>query len=283
MMAYRLLGVAALAAALVGCASGGAQRPVEIDHESIIAPERTRAGNAPVYEVFGETYYTRTDSADYRERGVASWYGEDFHGRATANGETYDMHGLTAAHKTLPIPTWVEVTNLENDRRVIVRVNDRGPFVGGRIIDLSYAAASELDMIRDGTANVEVRALGVPVGGQLPGVRVAAAPAPEERPRPRFSLISEAAAADLDSIYGAGPQVFAQVGAFSSRDNAERLVGRLRASGHGDAFVVTESASAGALHRVRIGPLAGGVAAFDDVRRELSAIGLNESLLVVVN
>jgi rare lipoprotein A len=282
MTAYRLLGVAVFVAALAGCASGGVQRPVEVDRDSIIAPERTRAGNAPVYEVFGETYYTRTDSVDYRERGVASWYGEDFHGRATANGETYDMHGLTAAHKTLPIPTWVEVTNLENDRRVIVRINDRGPFVGERIIDLSYAAASELDMIRDGTANVEVRALGVPVGGQPPGARVAAA-APEQRPRPRFSLISEAAAADLDSVYAAGSQVFAQVGAFSSRDNAERLVGRLRASGHSNAFVVSESASAGALHRVRIGPLAGGVAAFDDVRRELSAIGLNESLLVVVN
>ena len=198
-----------------------------------------------VYEVFGETYYTRTDSVDYRERGVASWYGEDFHGRATANGETYDMHGLTAAHKTLPIPTWVEVTNLENDRRVIVRINDRGPFVGGRIIDLSYAAASELDMIRNGTADVEVRALGVPVGSQSPGTRVAAAP--EERPRSRFSLISE-----LRRRFGCclrGRAASIRTGwRVLQRDNAERLVGRLRASGHSDAFVVTESATAGALH-----------------------------------
>jgi rare lipoprotein A len=282
-MKIRRIPVVALGlAALAGCASGGGQRVSEIDHDSIITPERTRAGNPPVYEVFGETYYTRGDSADYRERGVASWYGEDFHGRSTANGETYNMHALTAAHKTLPIPTWVEVTNLENDRRVIVKVNDRGPFVAGRIIDLSYAAATELDMIRAGTARVEVRALGVPVGGALPGTQVAAAREAEPRPRPRFSLISEAAAADLDSRTQAVPQVFAQVGAFSSRENADRLVGRLRAGGHGDAFVVSESAGAGALHRVRIGPLPG-VAAFDDVRRELSELGLRESLLVVIN
>ena len=163
-----LIGLAAVIT-LAGCASGGPQQSAaELDPEAIINPERTRAGNPPVYEVLGETYYVQNSSADYRERGVASWYGKDFHGRSTSNGETYDMYALTAAHKTLPIPTWVEVTNLANGRRVIVKVNDRGPFVAGRIIDLSYAAANELDMIRDGTARVEVRALGVPVGGDLP-------------------------------------------------------------------------------------------------------------------
>jgi rare lipoprotein A len=278
----RLLTVASILVALAGCASGGGQRPGELDHESVITPERTRAGNPPVYEVFGETYYTRNDSVDYRERGVASWYGKDFHGRSTANGETYDMHALTAAHKTLPIPTWVEVTNLANGRRVIVKINDRGPFVAGRIIDLSYAAASELEMVRAGTADVEVRALGVPVGTPLPGTQVASAREVEPRARPSFSLISEAAAADLDSMYESEPQVFAQVGAFSNRENADRLVGRLRAGGHSNAFVVSESAGGGALHRVRIGPLPG-VAAFDDISRELSELGLRESLLVVVN
>jgi len=272
--------IASTLAVLGGCASGGGQRSPELDHDSIITPERTRAGNPPVYEVFGETYYVRGDSADYRERGMASWYGKDFHGRSTANGETYDMHALTAAHKTLPIPTWVEVTNLTNGRRVIVKINDRGPFVAGRIIDLSYAAATELDMVNAGTTQVEVRALGVPVGSPLPGVQVAGTRATQ--PRPKFSLISEAAAADLDSKLAATPQVFAQVGAFSSRENADRLVGRLRAGGHGNAFVVSDTAGGGALHRVRIGPLAG-VAAFDDVRRELGELGLRDSLLVVVN
>jgi len=276
-----LIVILLLASILAGCASGRVERPSAVEHDSVINPVRTRAGNPPVYEVFGETYYVRTDSSDYRERGIASWYGEDFHGRPTANGETYDMHALTAAHKTLPIPTWVEVTNLANGKRVIVKVNDRGPFVDGRIIDLSYKAANDLDMIRAGTARVEVRALGVPVGGDLSGTRVVTADASPPRTRRRFSLISEAAAADFDDRADQ-QQVFAQVGAFSSRENADRLVARLRAGGQGNVFVVSETAGRSELHRVRIGPLAG-VAAFDDVQRELSVLGLHESMMVVIN
>ena len=118
-----------------------------------------KAGNKSPYTVFGKTYQVLPSNKGYRERGVASWYGKKFHGRKTSNGETYDMYTMTAAHKSLTIPSYVEVTNLDNGRTVIVRVNDRGPFHGGRIIDLSYAAAKKLDYSAKGVANVEVVAI----------------------------------------------------------------------------------------------------------------------------
>lgn len=118
-----------------------------------------KAGNKSPYTVFGKTYQVLPSNKGYRERGVASWYGKKFHGRKTSNGETYDMYAMTAAHKSLAIPSYVKVTNLDNGRTVIVRVNDRGPFHGGRIIDLSYAAAKKLDYSAKGVANVEVVAI----------------------------------------------------------------------------------------------------------------------------
>ena len=118
-----------------------------------------KAGNKSPYTVFGKTYQVLPSNKGYRERGVASWYGKKFHGRKTSNGETYDMYAMTAAHKSLAIPSYVKVTNLDNGRTVIVRVNDRGPFHGGRIIDLSYAAAKKLDYSAKGVANVEVTAI----------------------------------------------------------------------------------------------------------------------------
>ena len=120
---------------------------------------RSRYGNPPFYDVFGKRYYVLSSSVAYVERGVASWYGPGFHQVKTSNGETYDMYGMTAAHRTLPLPAYVRVTNLQNGRSVVVRVNDRGPFVANRIIDLSYSAALRLDMLRSGTAMVEVRAI----------------------------------------------------------------------------------------------------------------------------
>ena len=119
----------------------------------------SRGGNSPEYEVLGKKYKVMTTSMGYREKGGASWYGKKFHGYKTANGEKYDMYGMTAAHKSLPIPTYVKVTNLANDKQVIVRVNDRGPFHKGRIIDLSYAAASKLSMLGNGTSQVLVEAI----------------------------------------------------------------------------------------------------------------------------
>lgn len=120
-----------------------------------------RYGNHSPYTVLGKTYTVLPSSKGYRERGMASWYGSKFHGRRTSSGEVYDMHLATAAHKSLPLPTYVEVTNLDNGRKMIVKVNDRGPFHDGRIIDLSYAAAIKLGVDKTGTARIDVRAIDV--------------------------------------------------------------------------------------------------------------------------
>jgi rare lipoprotein A len=117
---------------------------------------RTRAGNVKRYTVLGKAYDTMADSQGYGERGIASWYGTKFHGRRTANGEVYDMYAMTAAHKTLPIPSYVRVTHVGNGRSIVVKINDRGPFVGNRIIDLSYVAARKLGVDATGTALVDV-------------------------------------------------------------------------------------------------------------------------------
>ncbi len=147
---------------LAGFASNAAA--AEKRARSTTTPARAEAngGNPQFYEVFGKRYRVRASSDGYRERGVASWYGRPFHGRPTSSGEMYDMHEMTAAHTSLPLPTWAEVTNLSNGKSVIVKINDRGPFVGKRLIDLSHAAASALDIVGAGTARVEVRALDGP-------------------------------------------------------------------------------------------------------------------------
>ena len=120
---------------------------------------KSRGGNKSTYTVWGKKYHVMASSNGYRQRGLASWYGKKFHGHKTSNGETYDMYAMSAAHKALPLPTYARVTNLDNGKSVIVRVNDRGPFHGARLIDLSYAAAFRLDMLRKGTARVEVEAI----------------------------------------------------------------------------------------------------------------------------
>jgi rare lipoprotein A len=135
---------------------------VDVSHVRDAIPKvepLSRGGNRSSYEVLGKTYSVMRDSKGYKETGGASWYGKKFHGYLTANGEKYDMYGMSAAHKSLPIPTYVSVRNLANNKSVIVRVNDRGPFHKGRVIDLSYAAASKLDMLDNGTAQVEVVAI----------------------------------------------------------------------------------------------------------------------------
>ncbi len=163
--------LASLAGALAGCGTIP-DRPVSIrpagtDLKAASSGDEliprveppSRSGNADTYVVFGRRYRVRETSEGYREQGTASWYGADFHGRKTSSGPLYDMYELTAAHKSLPLPAYVRVTNLENGRSTVVKVTDRGPFVSGRIIDLSYAAALRLDMLERGTALVEVAAL----------------------------------------------------------------------------------------------------------------------------
>ena len=129
---------------------------------------KSRSGNPETYVIDGVTYRVMDTSSGYRERGIASWYGGYFHGRITSNGDVYDMYQMTAAHKSLPLPTYVRVTHLGNGRSVVLRVNDRGPFVEDRIIDLSFAAASKLGMATIGTAQVEVVALDPPARDRTP-------------------------------------------------------------------------------------------------------------------
>ncbi|HUG03602.1 MAG TPA: septal ring lytic transglycosylase RlpA family protein [Steroidobacteraceae bacterium] len=208
---------------------------------------RARSGNPPFYEVNGERYVVLASAAGYAEQGVASWYGPDFHGKRTATGETYDMDAMTGAHPTLPLPAWVQVTNLQNGRSVVVRLNDRGPFARNRIIDLSRQAALELDMVRAGTALVEVRSL---VAGETP-------PAPP-----------------------AVNHFFAQAGAFAEEANATRLAERLRASGIEGVAVTEARADGRRLFRVRAGPVAS-VGEFDRLIERLRAAGADSPRLAL--
>lgn len=265
--------------ALAACAPSRHQTRSAESMPVVVDPPRSARGNPPFYEVFGRRYHVMRSSAGYREKGIASWYGPDFHGQPTSGGEIYDMHGLTAAHKTLPIPTWVEVRNLENNKRVIVRVNDRGPFVGDRIIDLSYRAALDLDMVRAGTARVEVRAIGTPPG-RGPELREAST-APSSGAR-GIALISEAVADVPGPDDRAFHQIYVQVGAFAERANAVRLAARLRQSGFENSFIVSGQDGLDDLHRVRIGPL-DDAAHFDLVNEELRALGLKGGRLVADN
>jgi rare lipoprotein A len=250
-------------------------RPPSSVAPSPLTPSRSDRGNPPFYDVLGKRYHVLESSDGYRAKGVASWYGGDFHGLSTSSGETYDMHAMTAAHTTLPIPTWVEVTNLANGKRVIVKVNDRGPFVNNRLIDLSYAAASELDMIRAGTARVEVRALGVPpssaprVAVSRTTANVGTVAAPPMIASPPVSVRT----ADRDQMY-------VQAGAFSERANAAKLVEQLRVNGFANSFIVSEDRVGGTLHRVRVGPLRD-AAEFDRLSGRLRTLGVADSHLVV--
>lgn len=149
---------------------GAGRRPVNIDTIGNAIPKIepiTKAGNKSPYTQFGKTYHVMRTSKGFRETGIASWYGSKFHGRKTSNGEIYNMYTMTAAHKTLPIPTYVRVTNQENRRSIIVRVNDRGPFHESRIIDLSYVAALKLGFAEQGTARVSIEALDPSGNGHL--------------------------------------------------------------------------------------------------------------------
>jgi rare lipoprotein A len=276
---FASLSLAALA--LAGCAGNSPQPSAS----QPVTGARSERGNPPFYEVFGKRYYVLDSSQGYSERGVASWYGHDFHGKSTSSGEAYNMRELTAAHKTLPIPTWVEVTNLVNGRSVIVRINDRGPFVDDRIIDLSERAAEELDMIRDGTARVQVRALDAPIpdGTRLATTTPPPAPAAASPPASRgVSIISTAQA----GTPAAGDQPFrplyVQVGAFADSDNAVKLVARLRGEGFRDSFVLTTGQGRDLMHRVRIGPIDDAVE-FDRIRADLREIDIFDARLVQDN
>ena len=186
------------------------------------APVKTKDS----YRVNGQWYHPITDSSGFRQSGIASWYGAAFHGKTTANGETYNMHAATAAHKTLPLGTYVLVRSLDSGKKTVVRINDRGPFVRGRIIDLSYKAAKEIDMIGPGTAFVRIAAM----------------------EKGRFE--KESAQADHEDFHTGDFTV--QVGAFVHKNLAERLRDKL---GGFDApvFITTASRDGKLFYRVRMG------------------------------
>lgn len=173
----------------------------------------TIAGNKNPYTVLGKTYHLLPTSKGHREVGLASWYGNKFHGQKTSNGETYSMYGMTAAHKTLPIPCYARVTNLATNRSVIVRVNDRGPFYDNRIIDLSYVAAKKLGYSDHGTAQVEVTVID-PVAFQKNSVQLPSVPGAVERPPAPFPQVIPAASSK---------SAFLQVGAYGSQAAARRF------------------------------------------------------------
>jgi rare lipoprotein A len=227
------------------------------------AEPRSQYGNKSPYTVLGESYRVLPSAQGYVERGIASWYGNKFHGFTTSTFETYDMYSYSAAHKTLPLPSYARVTNLENGRSVVVRVNDRGPFVQNRIIDLSYVAAVKIGVWPKGTAMVEVRAIDpahpdAPPPLRDPGTRTANA-APEKRPKPALYL---------------------QVGAYGDRGNAEHAAQVVRAARLGDVRVVSAEVNGRTVQRVRLGPIAD-VDAADRLAPKVRALGLGEPRVAI--
>lgn len=265
-VAWALLASILAASGLSGCSGvqedGAPSGRIDVSRIPDAVPRlepRSRYGNPADYKVNGKRYYTRKTSRGYRERGVASWYGRKFHGRLTSNRERYDMYAMTAAHCTLPLPSYVRVRNLRNGRSVVVRINDRGPFHANRIIDLSFAAAAKLNIVRDGIGVVEVTAID------------------PSRPKP----LAVAPQRELTPQPDGPPRLFLQVGAFSSRYNAERLQGRIAATVAASVRIHKLTRNPHPLYRVQIGPLAS-VTLVDDLSSRLQQDwGLNDTHVVV--
>jgi len=220
----------------------------------------SRYGNPSSYEVLGKRYYPLSSSKGYKERGIASWYGSKFHGKRTSSGEPYDMHGMTAAHKTLPLPTYVKVTNLRNNRQVILKVNDRGPFHENRIIDLSHTAASKLGIIGHGTGLVEVEAIDPDNWNQdTKSVKLS-------QPNPQKSMNPV--------------ELYVQVGAFISIQNARKLQSTVNNKLQQHASITETEKSGHKFYRVRIGPLASAEQA-DTLSYQLNQQGFGTPRIVI--
>ncbi len=251
--------MALAALVLGGCAGPGSGEPADgpgadIDPGSIEpakprAEPKSRYGNPESYVVFGQRYHVRDDATGYVAEGIASWYGSKFHGRRTSSGEDYDMYALTAAHRSLPLPTYVRVTNLDNDKSLVVRVNDRGPFHDDRLIDLSYAAAVKLGFADSGTAPVRVRAL-----------------SPDGADEAETDTVSAQGGADGEAIDEG--QVVIQVGAFARFANAQEVRARVQGADIRPVDVARGRTAGGErIYRVRVGPVSA-----RDQERILSAL-----------
>ena len=224
-----------------------------VDVSKLVEPQpkaepRSRYGNKSPYSVLGQTYRVLPDAAGYAERGISSWYGAKFHGYMTSSLEPYDMYQFSAAHKSLPLPSYVRVTNLDNGKSVVVRVNDRGPFHENRLIDLSYAAAVRIGVWPKGTGLVEVRAID-------PAQPLAQAGTPRDQP----SQARE-------------PRIYLQLGAFAERANAERVEQGMNRHNLGPVSIETRRIDDREIHRVRLGPLAN-VEAADALSARVEKLG----------
>jgi len=245
----------------------------DIDHKNVAnaVPKhepRSKYGNPKTYVVQGKRYTVRSSALGFRQTGIASWYGTKFHGHRTSSGETYDMYAMTAAHKTLPLPSYVEVHNLDNNRKIIVRVNDRGPFASGRIIDLSFVAAKKLGITANGTGRVEIRVVG-------PGAMTASAKSVSITP-----IKSRTTTTVATPTLPADGQLYLQVGAFTDRNNATQLLNRLVNATPENVLINRKATGNYHVYRVRIGPLQSEAEA-QRLRATLEPLGLDSPNLVV--
>ena len=215
---------------------------------------KSRYGNPDSYVVLGSRYKVMKDGTGFSEKGIASWYGTKFHGRRTSSGEPYDMYAMTAAHKNLPLPCYVRVTNLRNGRQAVVKVNDRGPFHENRIIDLSYAAATKLGILAQGTGFVEIEVI--------------------DPRRPRKDNMKES------RPNGIPRELFIQVGAFSQLENAEQLRHRLRLSLSQQIRIQPTESRGRRMYRVQVGPIQD-VTDADALALKLSQLNVRNTRLVV--
>lgn len=223
-----------------------------------VSKGKSKYGNPSSYVVFGQRYYVMDSAAGYVEKGVASWYGPDFHGKRTSSGETYNMHSMTAAHKTLPLPTYVKVKNLANGKSAVVKVNDRGPFKDNRIIDLSFAAAKKLGVVGPGTAKVEVAALQSARSTDRAKVRVV----------------------PLASEQQKQADVYIQLGSFGSKANANNMINELVAKNEKPIVISRADTDNGVFYRVRLGPLLD-LSEADSVQKRLLRKGYNNARIVI--
>lgn len=233
---------------LSGCSSSGRysisddvapEKPLSVDHIEDAHPKYepySRGGNRN-YSLRGESYQIIKDPKGFTEKGIASWYGKKFHGHLTSNGEIYDMYSMSAAHKTLPIPSYVKVTNLDNGKQAIVRINDRGPFHQGRIIDLSYAAAYKLDVVKTGTANVEIEHINVEknIATAQYAIQVASS-SHEQRTKDLANELAKQFSVD-SFVEGKDGSYRAMLGPFDDYMHSEKALERVKEGGYSSAFI----------------------------------------------
>ncbi len=231
--------------------SDGPPQIFDINQVADVTPRReplSRYGNPSSYEQFGETYHVLKSGENFKQQGIASWYGSKFHGRRTSSGETYSLYKMTAAHKTLPLPSYVKVTNLDNHRTVVVKVNDRGPFRKQRIIDLSYAAAVKLGYAEKGTAPVHIEVIAAPITDTSSS---------KVFQKNNMAVNSNLWREDLQGKQEAAGEYFVQLAALSDRTRAQSLAASMAADLNWQVFIMPIRGNNGqqTLYRVRIGPI----------------------------